>query len=321
MATPMNRSDSVPTTKAARLDPERRHDAVLLFDVTNGNPNGDPDAGNQPRINPLDLRGLVTDVAIKRKVRNFIQASRPADNDNDDASAKNARYKVYVEEHAALNSRHRRAYTVLDLPSRKTNSSQQLEAQHWMCENFFDVRMFGAVMSTGDYNCGQVKGPMQIGFASSIDPVFALEQAITRVAVTREDELEKLQSGEGGKDREMGRKPIVPYGLYRVHAYYSPYYGRRTNVSVEDLELFWQALVMMWDLDRSAARADMACRGLYVFSHENPLGNAPAHKLLELVRVEKVTDAEVPASFGDYKVIAPDQKSMPEGVTFSGDLA
>jgi CRISPR-associated protein Csd2 len=306
---------------AAHLDPAKRHDAVLLFDCTNGNPNGDPDAGNQPRVNPIDLRGLVTDVSLKRKVRNFIVASRPADNESDDPSAENARYKIYVEEHAALNSRHRRAYSALDLPAKKTTSDQQLTAERWMADNFFDVRLFGAVMSTGDHNCGQLKGPIQIGFASSVDPVLALEEAITRVAVTREDELKKLVEGEGGKDREMGRKSIIPYGLYRAHVYYSPYFARRTGVTADDLALFWQALVMMWDLDRSAARADMGCQGLFVFSHDNPLGNAPAHKLLKQIRVNKVTDAEVPSKFEDYKVTMPDQSSIPPGVTFSGDLS
>lgn len=309
------------TDLAAHLDPAKRHDAVLLFDCTNGNPNGDPDAGNQPRVNPVDLHGLVTDVALKRKVRNFIAASRPADSDSDDPAAKNARYKIYVEEHAALNSRHRRAYSALDLPPKKTTPDQQAQAERWMADNFFDVRLFGAVMSTGDHNCGQVKGPIQIGFAASIDPVLSLEEAITRVAVTREDELEKLVSGEGGKDREMGRKSIIPYGLYRAHVYYSPYFAQRTGVTTEDLELFWQALVMMWDLDRSAARADMGCQGLFVFSHDNPLGNAPAHKLLKQVQVDKVTDAEVPSKFEDYRVTAPEASAMPPGVSFSGDLS
>ncbi len=310
------------TDLAPRLDPNRRQDAVLLFDITNGNPNGDPDAGNQPRVNPDDLRGLVTDVALKRKVRNFIVAARPADSASDGES-ENARYKIYVEEHAALNGRHRRAYTALGLPAKEATGSQQLDAQRWMCDNFFDVRMFGAVMSTGDHNCGQVKGAFQVGMATSIDPVLPIELAITRVAVTREEELEKLSNAkeEGGKDREMGRKAIIPYGLYRANIYYSPHYGRRSGVTSEDLALFWRALVEMWDLDRSSARADMACRGLFVFSHENPLGNAPAHKLLEQVRVVKIADTELPSKFDDYKVAIPDPDALPEGVTFSGDLA
>lgn len=310
------------TTVSAHLDPGRRHDAVLLFDVTNGNPNGDPDAGNQPRVNPLDMTGLVTDVAIKRKIRNYIAAARPSDSSVDDPDQANARYKIYVEEGVALNGRHRRAYSALDLPAKKATHVQQLSAGRWMCDNFFDVRLFGAVMSTGDHNCGQLKGPVQIGFASSLDPVFQIEQAITRVAVTQEAEIEKLLAGEGGgKDREMGRKTIVPYGLYRAHVYYSPHYGERNGVTPDDLALLWKALVMMWDLDRSSARADMACRGLYVFSHTDPLGDAPSHRLTETIVAKKLAEVEVPAAFSDYAVAGPDPESLPEGISFGGNLA
>lgn len=309
------------TTVSAHLDPGRRHDAVLLFDVTNGNPNGDPDAGNQPRVNPLNMQGLVTDVAIKRKIRNYIAAARPSDSSIDDPDQANARYKIYVEEGVALNGRHRRAYTALNLPGKKVTHAQQLSAGRWMCDNFFDVRLFGAVMSTGDHNCGQLKGPVQIGFASSIDPVFQIEQAITRVAVTQEAEIEKLLAGEGGKDREMGRKTIVPYGLYRAHVYYSPHYGLRSGTTSDDLALLWKALVMMWDLDRSSARADMACRGLYVFSHTDPLGDAPSHRLTETIVVTKVPEVEVPAAFTDYVVTAPRPEDLPSGISFSGNLA
>ncbi|MDA8037890.1 MAG: type I-C CRISPR-associated protein Cas7/Csd2 [Actinomycetota bacterium] len=315
----MRATDATDLTQAW-LDPGRRHDAVLLFDVTNGNPNGDPDAGNQPRTNPLDMRGLVSDVAIKRKVRNYIAAARPADSSSDKAQ-ENARYKVYVEEGVALNARHERAYTALGFSAKKTTRGQQLEARRWMCDNFFDVRLFGALMSTGDWNCGQVKGPVQIGFATSIDPVYPLDQTITRVAVTQTQELDKLLSGEGGKDREMGRKAIVPYGLYRAQVYYSPHFGQQAGVTTEDLALFWQALTMMWDLDRSSARADMNSRGLYVFSHTNPLGEAPAHKLLDTVRVHKVAGVEYPASFDDYVVEVPQTGEVMGGVAFSGNLA
>jgi CRISPR-associated protein Csd2 len=314
----------MPTTlsSATRLDPLRRHDAVLLFDVVNGNPNGDPDAGNQPRVNPVDMRGLVTDVSIKRKIRNFVAAARPAASANDDEGALNARYKVYVEEGVALNGRHRRAYTARGLKAKKTTRDEQSEARDWMCANFFDVRLFGAVMSTGDHCCGQVKGPVQIGFASSIDPVMLLEQSITRVAVTKEEELAKLVSDEkGGKDREMGRKTVVPYGLYRAHVYYSPHFGRVTGVTEEDLGLLWKALVMMWDHDRSAARADMACRGLFVFSHEDPLGNAPAHKLTETIEVRRQGSDEVASGFSDYVITEPDSDALPAGVSYSGNLA
>lgn len=309
------------TAVSEHLDPGRRHDAVLLFDVTNGNPNGDPDAGNQPRVNPLDMRGLVTDVAIKRKIRNYIAAARPSDSSVDDPDQANARYKIYVEEAVALNGRHRRAYTALDLPAKKATHAQQLSAGRWMCDNFFDIRLFGAVMSTGEHNCGQLKGPVQISFASSIDPVFQIEQTITRVAVTREDEIETLLAGEGGgKDREMGRKTIVPYGLYRAHVYYSPHYGVRNGVTPDDLTLLWKALIMMWDLDRSSARADMACRGLYVFTHSDPLGDAPSHRLTQTIVVTKAPDIDVPGRFADYAVTAPSPNDLPAGVSFSGDL-
>lgn len=312
------------TTAVAKphVDPHRRHDAVLLFDVTNGNPNGDPDAGNQPRVNPLDMRGLVTDVAIKRKIRNYIAAARPADNSSDDQEADNARFKVYVEEGVALNARHRRAYTARGLEAKKKVGHEELTAARaWMCENFFDIRLFGAVMST-EVNCGQVKGPVQVGFASSIDPIFSLEQSITRMAVTKEDELTKLlEADKGGKNREMGRKTIVPYGIYRANLYYSPYYGVRTGVTSDDLNLLWKAAVMMWDLDRSAARADLACRGLYVFTHSDPLGDAPSHRLTESIQVTKKPGVEIPLSFADYEVTAPPGASLPAGIEFSGNLA
>lgn len=304
------------------VDPQRRHDAVLLFDVTNGNPNGDPDAGNQPRVNPLDMRGLVTDVAIKRKIRNYIAAARPADSSSDDQGAANARYKMYVEEGVALNARHSRAYTARNLTAKKRVGHEELAAaQAWMCENFFDIRLFGAVMST-EVNCGQVKGPVQVGFATSIDPIFPLEQAITRMAVTKEEELKTLvEADRGGKDREMGRKTIVPYGLYRANLYYSPHYGARTGVTSDDLALLWRATVMMWDLDRSAARADLACRGLYVFTHAEPLGNAPSHRLTESIVVGKKPGLDIPSSFADYEVTSPINALLPEGVEFSGNLA
>ena len=315
------------SNNAARFDPARRHDAVLLFDVTNGNPNGDPDAGNQPRVNPLDMRGLVTDVAIKRKIRNYIAAARPSDSSVDDPAASNTRFKMYVEEGVALNGRHRRAYSALDLPEKKTDHEQQGRARSWMCDNFFDVRLFGAVMSTGDHNCGQLKGPVQVGFASSVDPVFQIEEAITRVAVTREDELTKLLASEDdpkagrGKDREMGRKTIIPYGLYRAHVYYSPHYGSQSGVTGEDLGLLWKALVMMWDLDRSSARADMSCRGLFVFSHTDPLGDAPSHRLTDTIAATRSPAVEIASSFGDYLLTTPEPASLPAGITYSGNLA
>jgi CRISPR-associated protein Csd2 len=318
----MTVTTDAPSLAQPHVDPHRRHDAVLLFDVTNGNPNGDPDAGNQPRVNPLDMRGLVTDVAIKRKIRNYIAAARPTDSSSDDLGVDNARYKVYVEEGVAINSRHRRAYTARGLTAKKKVGHEELAAARaWMCENFFDIRLFGAVMST-EVNCGKVKGPVQVGFASSVDPIFPIEQSITRMAVTKEDELTKLlEADAGGKDREMGRKTIVPYGLYRANMYYSPHYGVRTGVTSDDLALLWKAAVMMWDLDRSAARADLACRGLYVFTHADPLGDAPSYRLTESIVVTKKPGVDSPSSFAGYEMTTPSDASLPAGIEFSGNLA
>lgn len=305
-------------------DPSKRQDAVFLIEVVNGNPNGDPDNSNLPRTNPYDGTGLITDVALKRKVRNWVVAARPDE----------PRCKIYVEEGTALNAQHRRAYLELaeageldrsDLEPKRLKSPRpdvQSKARDWMCANFYDIRMFGAVMTT-EVNAGQVKGPVQFTFAQSLDPVFPVEHAITRGAVTNEEELRKLYAGtegERGKDREMGRKATIAYGLYLGHVYYSPYFGGRTGASAEDLTLLWEALVMGWDLDRSAARGDMACRGLWVFSHENPLGNAPSHKLMERIQVSREPEVDQARSFGDYKVV-DDPGRLPAGVTFSGQLA
>lgn len=306
---------------AVHTDPSKRHDAVLLFDVTNGNPNGDPDNANLPRTNPYDGTGLVSDVALKRKVRNWVAAARPSDEPG------NAPYKIYVEEGVALNAQHRRAFA--DLGESQENRALKSPApevlgrvRDWMCANFYDIRMFGAVMTTA-VNAGQVKGPVQVTFAHSLNPVFPMEHAITRGAVTKEEDLrafyEGSEDGRSGKNREMGRKATIGYALYRAHLYYSPFFGRKTGASEEDLALLWQALIMGWDLDRSAARGDMACRGLWVFSHDNPLGNAPSHVLLDRIAVSRAPDVEQAASFADYKVVdAPGD--LPAGVSFSGPL-
>jgi len=308
-------------------DPSKRHDAVLLIDVVNGNPNGDPDNANLPRTNPYDGTGLITDVALKRKVRNWVAAARP---DDDPA---NGRYKIYVEEGVALNARHRRAYEELravneltagDLEQKRMKSPKPevaMKVRDWMCANFYDIRMFGAVMGM-EVNAGQVKGPVQFTFAQSLDPIFPIEHAITRVAVTNEKALQSFYEGSedgGGKNREMGRKATVSYGLYRAQVYYSPYYGHQTGATEVDLSLLWEALVMGWDLDRSSARGDMACRGLWVFSHDNPLGNAPSHKLLERIQVSRLAEVDQPRSFADYKV-TDEVGQLPAGVTFSGPL-
>jgi CRISPR-associated protein Csd2 len=297
-------------TQPVYLDTNRRHDFVLFFDVKDGNPNGDPDAGNLPRVDPETMQGLVTDVAIKRRVRDWVDALR---------GSKGA-YKIYVQSGEALNTKHKRAYEALDLES--TGSKQDTatidKARTWMCQNFYDIRTFGAVMTTG-VNCGQVRGPVQLTFARSIDPVVPMDITITRVAVTREEDAQVVVSDEGttgGKQTEMGRKAIVPYGLYRAHGFYNPHFAEQTGFSSEDLGLFWQALQQMWDLDRSASRGMIACQGIYIFSHESALGNAPAHKLFERIQVQQQHGVDVPRSFRDYEVQI-DERTIPDGVVLS----
>lgn len=352
-------------------DPSKRHDFVLVFDVADGNPNGDPDAGNLPRTDPETLQGLVTDVALKRKVRNFVAM---AGEDFDDS----ARLKIFVEHHGVLNDQIRRAYVAQGMDAGKRvetevadeavvanlresvgeiptafsftdvpddsdekpkvaysgeysdtefkatmdelsdalsakakklftdlkkssgkpdkNRDNVEKARTWMCANFYDVRMFGAVMSTG-LNAGQVRGPMQLTFSRSVDPVVPQDLAVTRVAVTDEKDREKLQT--------IGRKTLIPYGLYIGHGFFSPHLAKQTGVAAEDLELFWDALVYMWDFDRSASRGMMAPRGLYVFTHENKLGNAPAHKLFEKVKASLNEEDKAPRKFEDYEVEVP----------------
>jgi len=301
------------TATQAHLDPARRHDFILLFDVTHGNPNGDPDAGNLPRVDPETMQGLVTDVAIKRKVRDFVDLARGTDE----------RFKIYVQNRGvALNDLHQRAYMALNIKSTGTKQKREdvESARTWMCNNFYDVRTFGAVMTTG-VNAGQVRGPVQITFARSIDPIVALDLSITRVAITDPKDAQVVvaegdDSAEGGKTTEMGRKALVPYGLYRAHGFVVAPFAKQTDFSSEDLELFWTALTMMWDIDRSAARGLMACRGIYVFTHENALGNAPAHRLLERLTITRNADVEAPRRFSDYQVTL-DEDDLPSGVTLT----
>lgn len=297
-------------TTQPHLNTDNRHDFVLFFDVQDGNPNGDPDAGNMPRVDPETMQGLVTDVAIKRKVRDWVDAMR----------GNEGVFKIYVQSGEALNTKHQRAYDALDLES--TGSKQSAkdvdEARAWMCQNFYDIRTFGAVMTTG-VNCGQVRGPIQLTFARSLDPIVPLDVTITRVAVTKAEDMEVVVSEEGetsGKQSEMGRKSIVPYGLYRAHGFYNPHFAAQTGYSAEDLQLFWQALQHMWDFDRSAARGMMACRGLYVFSHSSKLGEAPAHQLFGRIDARLQDGVEVPRSFGDYDVHI-DDANLPQGVVLS----
>lgn len=370
------------------LDPNVRHDFVLLFDVVDGNPNGDPDGGNMPRTDVETSQGLVTDVSLKRKIRNYVATYSEYEASEDEA----ARLKIFVEHRGVLNDQIRRAYIAENIPVGKSAkevvsddktltalrelkphlpsaftfidnddesgevdatleysgelSEDELKAfygreevnelftqtkplskfikelvkkagkpdksranaekaQKWMCQNFYDVRMFGAVMSTG-LNAGQVRGAMQITFARSIDPVQPCDLAITRVAVTDAKDKEKLQT--------IGRKTMIPYGLYRAHGFYSPHLAAQTGVSQSDLELFWEALCKMWELDRSASRGMMAPRGLYVFSHDNKLGRAPAHKLFERVQIPALShQGVVPRQFSDYTVLV-NEENLPEGV-------
>lgn len=305
-----------------------RYDFVLLFDVKDGNPNGDPDAGNLPRLDAETGHGLMTDVALKRKVRNFVALTQ--DQTEKAPVAGEKRFEIYVREKAILNLQHQRAYSALrlDAPAeetaeavdgedkkakkggkekRKGSASDVDLARKWMCQNFFDVRTFGAVMSTGT-NAGQVRGPVQLTFARSIDPIVALEHSITRMAVATEAEAEKQQ----GDNRTMGRKYTVPYGLYMAHGFVSSFLAKQTGFGADDLELLWQALENMFEHDRSAARGEMSTRGLYVFKHDSELGNAHAHKLFERIKATKNVD--VPRNFSDYDV-AVDESAMPAGVT------
>ena len=284
---------------------DNRYDFVLLFDVKDGNPNGDPDAGNLPRVDAETGKGLVTDVAIKRKVRNYVGLVKE----------EQPPYEIYIKEKAILNQQHERAYIaigaedLLKKDSKKRKGGDKVnEARDWMCQNFFDVRTFGAVMSTG-INCGQVRGPVQLTFARSVDPIFAQEHSITRMAVATEAEAEKQQ----GDNRTMGRKHTVPYGLYVAHGFVSAPLAGQTGFSEDDLELLWQALENMFEHDRSATRGEMATRGLYVFKHDSKLGNAHAHELFERITVTKKPGVQVPRAFSDYDVQVNDT-DLPQGV-------
>jgi len=278
-----------------------RYEFVMLYDVENGNPNGDPDAGNMPRIDPETGYGIVTDVCLKRKVRNYAEIIK----------GDSQGYRIYIKEGTPLNQNHDEAYINIGhklKPDEKATLEQVDKARSWMCANFFDVRTFGAVMTTGK-NCGQVRGPVQINFSRSIDPIIQQEVTITRQTVTRIEDAEK--------ERTMGRKHIVPYGLYRVEGYVSAKLAndptKGTGFSDEDLELLWDALVNMFEHDHSAARGKMATRKLLIFKHESELGNAPSHQLFDLVKVSRKPEANPPRSFADYQVEI-DTLKMPEGV-------
>lgn len=284
---------------------ENRYDFVLLFDVKDGNPNGDPDAGNLPRVDAETGRGLVTDVSVKRKIRNYVGMVK----------AEQPPFEIYVKEKAILNKQHERAYEAIGAgdaikgdDKKRKGGDKVGEARAWMCKNFYDVRAFGAVMSTG-VNCGQVRGPVQLTFARSVDPIVAQEHSITRMAVATEAEAVKQE----GDNRTMGRKHTVPYGLYVAHGFVSAHLAAQTDFSDTDIDLLWEALTNMFEHDRSAARGEMATRGLYVFKHESQLGNAPAHDLFARIQPKLKEGVLVPRDFDNYSV-SVDVGDLPQGV-------
>ena len=284
---------------------KNRYDFVILFDVENGNPNGDPDAGNMPRIDPETNYGLVTDVCLKRKIRNYIELAKEGV----------PGYRIYIKDKVPLNRSDAEALEYLgvkgDLKAAKKDDPElDRKVRDFMCENFYDIRAFGAVMTTfvkGNLNCGQVRGPVQLSFARSVEPVVPQEVTITRIAITTESDAEK-------KGTEMGRKYIVPYGLYRAEGYISANLARKvTGFSEDDLNLLWQAILNMFEHDHSAARGKMAVRDLIVFRHDSELGNAPSYRLFEGVKIERRPDVLVPRKYDDY-IVSVDE-SLPQGVT------
>lgn len=286
---------------------KNRYDFVILYDVENGNPNGDPDAGNMPRIDPESGFGLVTDVCLKRKIRNYVETVKEGI----------PGYRIYVKDGVPLNRSDKEACEYIGVEADKIKDAKKKDdnldekLRDFMCRNFYDIRTFGAVMTTfvkSALNCGQVRGPVQLGFSRSIDPILPQEVTITRVAITKESDAEN-------KGTEMGRKYIVPYALYRCEGYISANLARKTtSFSEDDLALLWEAIINMFENDRSAARGKMAVRELIVFKHDSELGNAPAHKLFEQVKVEKKAGVASPRAYADYVVKVEDDK-LPQGVT------
>lgn len=284
---------------------KNRYDFVILFDVENGNPNGDPDAGNMPRIDPETGHGIVTDVCLKRKIRNYVETVK------EDADG----YRIYIKKHTPLNRSDSEALSFLGITddlkaAKKSNPEIDKKIRDFMCQNFFDIRTFGAVMTTfvkGALNCGQVRGPVQLGFARSVDPIIPQDITVTRVAITTEADALK-------KDNEIGRKSVVPYGLYRAEGYVSANLARKTTgFSEDDLQLLWQAILNMFEVDHSAARGKMAVRELIVFKHDCELGNAPAYKLFESVHIARKPEVAVARAYSDYTVTVDSQ--LPAGVS------
>ena len=285
---------------------KNRYEFVVLFDVENGNPNGDPDAGNMPRVDPETGYGLVTDVCLKRKIRNYVEMAKEEE----------PGYRIYIKDSVPLNTSDKEACSYVGVEpaklkeAKKKDDNLDKKLRDFMCANFYDIRTFGAVMTTfvkAALNCGQVRGPVQIGFARSIDPIISQEVTITRVAITTEKDAEN-------KSTEMGRKSIVPYGLYRAEGYISANLARRvTGFSEDDLELLWDAIVNMFENDHSAARGKMAVRELVVFKHSKELGDCPAYKLFDAVEVKKNEGVEYPRKYQDYTVTIHNE-CIPESV-------
>lgn len=292
---------------------KNRYEFVVLFDVENGNPNGDPDAGNMPRIDPESGLGLVTDVCLKRKIRNYIETVKEDEEG----------FKIYIKDNVPLNRSDREACESLGIKEtddkkvteslkklKKSDTDADMKIRDYMCQNFYDIRTFGAVMTTfvkAALNCGQVRGPVQIGFARSVDPIIPQEVTITRVAITTEKDAES-------KSTEMGRKSIVPYGLYRVEGYVSANLARKvTGFTEEDLDLLWEAIINMFEHDHSAARGNMAVRELIVFKHSKELGDCPAYKLFDSVDVRKKDEVEYPRSYQDY-IVEVHEERIPDSV-------
>jgi CRISPR-associated protein Csd2 len=274
-----------------------KYDFVFFFDVQDGNPNGDPDAGNLPRIDPETGHGIVTDVCLKRKLRNFVQLTK--------GSAPG--YDIFVKEKAILNNLIGEAYEQPEVKAKEKGEKTEA-ARQYMCRRFFDVRTFGAVMSTGD-NAGQVRGPVQLTFSRSADPVVQLEHTITRMAVTTPEEAEKQQ----GDNRTMGRKSTIPYGLYQCHGFVSASLANQTGFTEEDLHLLWQGFARMFEEDRSAARGLMSSRGLYIFRHSSALGNTPAHALFDRIKVQRKDSNKPARGFSDYKITV-ERDNWPQGI-------
>lgn len=300
-------------SKSVIFDPRRRHDFLFAVEYINSLPNGDPDAGNAPRVDPETMHGLITDVAVKRKIRDYVLMSQAVSDESVETHSDNENgFNIYVTQGSYLAQKQRKAYEHLEIPFQKNpgrNVVSQVQAE--MMRAFFDVRMFGAVMTTGKdkidnkdvyFNAGQVRGPVQIGFGTSVDPIFPLELTITRVALT--DAKDKPEDGgvseEGGTTGTMGRKNIIPYGLYVFKGHYNPHFGKMTGVTEKDMQLFWESLQNAWDFDQSSARGEVNLRDVHIFTHTSPLGDARSYRLFERVQYRKRAGVAEPRRFTDY---------------------